>query len=283
NIRGVDKDVSTICPKCQGKQFVGPGSMISVPAPLDSGDAKNMPGLEITEGDHLSIKGMSEKVERLKKEFMINTVGYGGEPKNETAKNEKQIESNFESRLNVLIDVKTNFETIQKFVLDTMARLRYGPSYIACSLSYGTKFYLQTESEIQANYNSAKTNGMPVSELQAQRESLFTKKYSNNPDALKRMLILEEIEPYPDYSVAELSSMPFVNQDKLFLKISLNDYVQRFEREYGDIVVFMKDIDFKIKVDFLIKTFEKWQKEEQAAMPETAQQREERLIRGATA
>jgi hypothetical protein len=257
--------------------------MISVPAPLDSGDAKNMPGLEITEGDHLSIKGMSEKVERLKKEFMINTVGYGGEPKNETAKNEKQIESNFESRLNVLIDVKTNFETIQKFVLDTMARLRYGPSYIACSLSYGTKFYLQTESEIQANYNSAKTNGMPVSELQAQRESLFTKKYSNNPDALKRMLILEEIEPYPDYSVAELSSMPFVNQDKLFLKISLNDYVQRFEREYGDIVVFMKDIDFKIKVDFLIKTFEKWQKEEQAAMPETAQQREERLIRGATA
>lgn len=268
---GQTKIVSKLCPKCKGKQLVGPGTVMVAPAPREAGDPQNIPGVIMTEGDVDSLKQMNSEIERQSKMFLYNTIGYGGEPKNETAKNEKQIESNFESRLNVLNNVKKNFEIIQKFTLHTLAQLRYGDSYTGCTLSYGTKFHLQSEQEIQQNYAQAKQNGMPVSELAAQRRALITKKYSNNPDMLKRMLIMEEIEPYPDYSVGELMNMPFVNLDKLFLKINLNDYVQRFERIYGDIVVFMSGIDFNVKIEYITKLFEKWQTEEQSTMKQIQQ------------
>ena len=238
----------TICPDCDSRSLVGPGSVKEVPAPIDNQSADLMPAAQITEGDVNGLKWFEESLKSRIDNINKKVTGTGGEASNDQAKNQKQIDSGFESKQTILSNIARNLEKIQKFTLDTIAKLRYGEQYERSIISYGNKFFLQTEQETLENYNKAKIDGLPNYILNDMRLAMLQKRYRNDPDMLNRIMLLDILEPLPDYDIKNIAAIATIDPKVLFLKINFNDLVKRFELENGNIVEYREGIDLDIRV-----------------------------------
>lgn len=251
------------CPDCESRKLIGAGSIKEVPAPQDKEEHTLMPAVEITEGDTDSLKWYEGSIEVKRNRFLDSVIGSGGEPNNDQAQNEKQVTGSFESKQQVLLDLARNYETITKFALDTIGLLRYGKEqYQGSAVSYGTKFFLQTEEQLLKDYDQAKKDGLPNYMLELSRESLLQKKFKNDPVMMARVSLLDLLEPYPDYSIDQLAKLDYVQREKKALKVYFNDYIKRFEIEYGDIVKWMKDAPLEIKITKINDILEAYLKED---------------------
>ena len=250
-----DKDVQIHtrqpCPRCNsGRSLVGPGSIIEAPGAASSDDPdKQMPMVEMTQGDVDSLEAMQEEVERQEANFMVNMVGFGGDPKNDQAKNQKQVMGSFESRTIVLNKLARNFEKIQKFTLDTLGDLRYGEAYLGSVVYWGTVFFLQSLENMLESYEIAKANGMPNFDLNERRRDIWRKQYNENPERSLRMRMLSDLEPYEDFTQENiLNYKDFMDIRLLTLKINFNDLIQRFEIENGPVQNYLPDLDYDLRI-----------------------------------
>ena len=184
------------CPCCSEKRIAGPGSFLEVPVPNQSEGVADMRNpVQITTIDKDSLDYNVNECARLKNEIVISVVGSGGTVSEKEAINETQVTANFESKTSVLNALKTNFELAQKFVEDTVCKLRYGGAFISSSVNWGTEFYVFTVTELYSKYKQAKENGASNSELDAISQQILEVEYRNNPLVLQRMLILKQLEP----------------------------------------------------------------------------------------
>lgn len=259
NENGDFRKEKVVCPSCSNRTLVGPGSVKEVPAPIDNQSADLMPAVEVTKGDTDSLKWFAEDLDQKIREFSKSVTGKGGEPDNSQAKNEKQVQSDFENRQAVLANIAGNLEQIQKFTLDTLAILRYGnEQYQGSVVSYGTKFFLQSEMEVLEAYQSAKTQGLPNYILEQRRIAMLQKQFKNDPQMMQRVQILDQLEPLPDYSLTEITKASIADRETIAYKAHFNDLVKRFELEHDDIVKWRENIDMKVKVaaiDEILKTY----------------------------
>lgn len=246
------------CPDCESRTLVGPGSVKEVPAPRENVDADLMPAVEVTKGDVASLEWFESSLKNKIDEFKMKVVGQGGEPKNDQAKNQKQIDSGFESKQTILSDVARNLEKIQKFTLDTIARLRYGEKYEYSIISYGNKFFLQTEKETLENYKQAKDEGLPNYVLEDMRINMLQKRYRNDPDMLNRIMLLDLLEPLPDYDVKALVPIVTIDPKVTFMKINFNDLIKRFELENGNILEYREGIEMNARVAKIKEILDKY-------------------------
>lgn len=230
------------CPCCSQKRVVGPGSFVEVPIPNQAEGVSDMRNpIQITSIDKDSLDYNVKECERLKNEIIVSIVGSGGTVSEKEAINETQVAANFEGKTSVLNALKTNFELAQKFVEDTVCKLRYGKAFISSSISWGTEFYVFTAKELYTKYAEAKKNGASVSELDAIFQQILEVEHKNNPLMLQRMLVLKQLEPYPHMNLDELfraQQAGFLNTDLLQLKLNFNTYIDRFERENINILEF---------------------------------------------
>lgn len=247
------------CPKCDaGKAFLGPGSFVTVPAPKSSEESNLIPAVDMVTGDTDAIKTFAESLDHSGQQILFKIIGFAGEPENNQAKNEKQVTSGFETRQNVLFEVKKRFEEIHGWTLSTIAMLRYGDGFIGANVNYGTKFYLQTITELNENYKQSKENGLPMYELESQREAIIRKKYKNDPESLERFMILDKLEPLRDMSIQNVMVLQAqLSPTKVKLKMNFNDLISDFEMEEGSIVTFMRDMDPVFKIAFIREWLEK--------------------------
>ena len=245
------------CPCCSEKRIAGPGSFLEVPVPnLSEGIADMRNPIQITTIDKDSLEYNVDECERLKNEIVVSVVGSGGTVSEKEAINETQVTANFESKTSVLNALKTNFELAQKFVEDTVCRLRYGKSFISSSISWGTEFYVFTVSELYNKFKLAKENGASNSELDAISQQILEVEYRNNPLALQRMLILKQLEPYPHNTLDEVLKLyeKGLLDDKLVkLKINFSTLIDRFERENINIIEFASNRPMREKIDIINK------------------------------
>lgn len=230
------------CPCCSQKRVVGPGSFVEVPIPNQAEGVSDMRNpIQITTIDKDSLEYNVKECERLKNEIVVSIVGSGGTVSEKEAINETQVAANFEGKTSVLNALKTNFELAQKFVEDTVCKLRYGKAFISSSISWGTEFYVFTAKELYTKYAEAKKNGASVAELDAIFQQILEVEHKNNPLMLQRMLVLKQLEPYPHMNLDELirtQQAGFLNTDLLQLKLNFNTYIDRFERENINILEF---------------------------------------------
>lgn len=230
------------CPCCSQKRVVGPGSFVEVPIPNQAEGVSDMRNpIQITSIDKDSLEYNVKECERLKNEIIVSIVGSGGTVSEKEAINETQVAANFEGKTSVLNALKTNFELAQKFVEDTVCKLRYGKAFISSSISWGTEFYVFTAKELYTKYAEAKKNGASVAELDAIFQQILEVEHKNNPLMLQRMLVLKQLEPYPHMNLDELirtQQAGFLNTDLLQLKLNFNTYIDRFERENINILEF---------------------------------------------
>lgn len=256
--------------------MIGPGTVKEVGAPQNKEEHSMMPAVQVTDGDTDSLKWYEGSTEAKRKLFLMSVTGSGEEPTNNQAQNEKQVTGSFESKQQVLLDLAGNFEIIRAFTLDTIGRLRYGSDqYLGSAVSYGTKFFLQTEEQLLLDYNQAKVDGLPNYMLNDKRTSLNQKLFKNNPAMMSRVNLMDLLEPYPDYSTSELTSFEFIPLEKKALKVNFNDYIKRFELEHGDIVKWMNKAPINVKVSKIELILEGYLAEDMKAVEERKAKEEE--------
>lgn len=240
------------CPCCSEKRIAGPGSFLEVPVPnAAEGIADMRNPVQITTIDKDSLEYNVKECERLKNEIVVSVVGSGGTVSEKEAINETQVSANFESKTAVLNALKTNFEMAQKFVEDTICKLRYGNSFISSSINLGTEFYIFTVKELYAKYNQAKINGASNSELDAISQQILEVEYKNNPLILQRMLILKQLEPYPHRTLDEVLKLydkGLLEEQYVMLKVHFTSLIDRFERENINIIEFASNMPMREKV-----------------------------------
>ena len=245
------------CPCCSEKRIAGPGSFLEVPIPNQSEGIVDMRNpIQITTIDKDSLDYNVNECVRLKNEIIVSVVGSGGTVSEKEAINETQVAANFESKTSVLNALKTNFEQAQKFVEDTICRLRYGNAFISSSINWGTEFYIFTVAELYSKYKQAKEAGVSNSELDAILQQILEVEYRNNPLVLQRMLILKQLEPYPHRTqseVLELYEKGLLDESLVKLKINFGTLIERFERENINILEFASNKTMKEKIDIINK------------------------------
>lgn len=243
------------CPCCSEKRIAGPGSFLEVPVPNQSEGVADMRNpVQITTIDKDSLDYNVSECARLKNEIVISVVGSGGTVSEKEAINETQVTANFESKTSVLNALKTNFELAQKFIEDTICKLRYGDAFISSSISWGTEFYVFTVTELYSKYKQAKENGASNSELDAISQQILEVEYRNNPLVLQRMLILKQLEPYPHKTLDEVIKLfekGLLDEKLVKLKINFNTLVDRFERENINIIEFASKKSLRDKINII--------------------------------
>lgn len=245
------------CPCCSEKRIAGPGSFIEIPIPQQTeGIADLRNPVQITTIDIDSLDYNVKECERLKNDIIISVCGSGGTVSEKEAINETQVAANFESKTSVLNALKTNFETAQKFVEDTICRLRYGSAFLSSSVSWGTEFYVFTVKELYEKYKEAKTNGSSEAELDAISQQILEVEYRNNQLMMQRMLILKQLEPYPHKTQDEVITLydkGLADKLKVMLKLNFTEYINRFERENINIIAFGANQELSKKVSIINK------------------------------
>lgn len=243
------------CPCCSEKRIAGPGSFLEVPIPNQAEGVADMRNpVQITTIDKESLDYNVAECVRLQNEIVVSVVGSGGTVSEKEAINETQVTANFESKTSVLNALKTNFEQAQKFIDDTVCKFRYGSSFIASSINWGTEFYVFTVSELYKKYELAKNNGAAESELDALTQQIIEVEYRNNPMVLQRMLILKQLEPYPHKTLNEVLSLyseGLLDEDLIKLKINFTSFIDRFERENLNIVEFASNLALEKKIKII--------------------------------
>ena len=243
------------CPCCSEKRIAGPGSFLEVPIPNQSEGVADMRSpVQITTIDKDSLEYNVNECIRLKNEIIVSVVGSGGTVSEKEAINETQVTANFESKTSVLNALKTNFELAQKFIEDTVCKLRYGSAFISSSINWGTEFYVFTVTELYSKYKQAKDNGASNSELDAISQQILEVEYRNNPLVLQRMLILKQLEPYPHKTLDEVLKLyekKLINEKLVKLKINFSTLVEKFERENINIIEFASNKTLREKIDII--------------------------------
>lgn len=243
------------CPCCSEKRIAGPGSFLEVPIPNQSEGVTDMRNpVQITTIDKDSLEYNVNECIRLKNEIIVSVVGSGGTVSEKEAINETQVTANFESKTSVLNALKTNFELAQKFIEDTVCKLRYGSAFISSSINWGTEFYVFTVTELYSKYKQAKDNGASNSELDAISQQILEVEYRNNPLVLQRMLILKQLEPYPHRTLDEVLKLyekKLINEKLVKLKINFSTLVEKFERENINIIEFASNKTLREKIDII--------------------------------
>lgn len=244
------------CPQCSKHRITGPGSFVRVPLPSpdqpDLGDPVGKIGI-----DRESLDYNVEDLERQRKAIIDSCVGRDNDIINETSLADKQVDASYEKRTTVLENVKKGFESLQEFVDSTVCRLRYGNSFMQCSVNYGTAFFTMTADTLRDRYAKAKEAGASQSELQSIQEQILHTAYRNNPLLMERMKILLNVEPYAYLSrneVLNLWEKGVCDEVTLELKEDFNGYMARFERENGNITEFGVSLGLAERTDIIKKT-----------------------------
>lgn len=242
------------CPLCGSKRLSGPGSFVEVPIP-----SENQPDLRnpvtVTTIDRNSLDYSVEEEDRLRDNIISTAVGVDAEIVRTQAVNEKQVEASFENTTDILSRIKRGFEEAQKFVDETICRLRYGSdSFLQAQINLGTDFYTLSVAQLREKYKNAKDAGSSEAELDALLQQIIETEYRHNHIQLQRMLILSDLEPYRHMSRNEAVNFydkKLINDEDLRVKLGFSAFIKRFERENTNIIEFGSSIPYSKKIDII--------------------------------
>lgn len=246
-----------VCPKCGQRKLSGAGSYIEVPVPSQmEGVADLRDPVTITTVDTKSLDYNVKECQRLEGDIFDNVVGSNidEDVQSKEAINETQVANNFKSRAAVLLMIKSEFDKAITFVNDTVCKLRYDSAFVSSNINLGTEFYLQTSHELYEKYDKARKAGISASELSSISTQIFEVEHGNNPDILRRVELLRQLEPYQHLTIndlIQLNSSALLDLRDVELKLNFSKYVDRFERENGNVLMFRPDLPMSERIKLI--------------------------------
>lgn len=256
-------------PKTSKRDLVGAGSVITGPMPEKKDDPSIFSDggpVKVIEMNKDNLQWVNDYVDQLEDEIVEICTGMDVDINNTQAKNQDQIASSFERKESILIGIKSQFERSRKFVVETVAKLRYGAENVtSITIDLGTDFFLKSPEQLTEEYDAAKKSGMNEGYLMSLRKAIINNKYRNNPDELERQTIMLDIEPYNNLTLVECQSaqLPIIDPVGYIIKLNFTNFVARFERENGNLCEFGSEIDYRKKIDAINKTIETYAKEKE--------------------
>ena len=253
------------CPKCGKNPLDGAGNYVTVPVPGKDWAGNDIPDMrnpiQMLTVDVKSLDFNVNEQERLRDLIINSVVGNDESLINEEAVNEKQVDAGFESQTNVLFRLKKGFEKIQKWADSTCCRLRYGAGFIDCNINYGTRFFLQSVAELWKNYKDAKEQGASEAVLDAIYDQIIVTEYRTNPQQMRRMRILGDLEPYRHLTREEVKALydaKVIDEATLKEKMLFSDLVKRFERENINVLEFGEGMPYDKKIEKIAETLKSY-------------------------
>lgn len=244
------------CPKCGDKRIAGVGSFVEVPIPAEGQPDLRNP-VQVLSADVASLDYQVREEDRKRREIERAVIGIDEGVINDQALNELQVSATYEDRNKKINRIKIGFESAQKFIDETVCRLRYGSGFIGCSISYGTNFYPLTTDELRAKKKQAKEDGATEAELDAISEQIIESEYKNNPSKLHRMKVLADLEPLRNKTqkeILELYQNQLISQSEMQLKIHFDELIRRFERENTNVSFFGSEMEYAKKIETIKNT-----------------------------
>jgi len=240
------------CPSCKSKQLLGPGSFVEVDAPELKEQADLRDPVGKLDADINSAKFIEEYINKLEGKLKYAVTGKNFDTvMSKAAVNETQAESTLETRTEVLCRMARVIEKTMWNTYYYMGKIGYGTYYKNSTVDLGRKFFLQSTSELNEQYSNAKKIGKPMFELEQRQRFIYETAFQNNPDELMRTKILSELEPYQEFTFAELASLQIKESNPVDfeIKINFNKYIKQFENKNGDITTFGEGIEFSKKIE----------------------------------
>jgi hypothetical protein len=256
--------------KTSAGKFIGPGTSLEVPIPLEGQPDLMANPVQWISPDVNTLQFHVTEDQRLTDYIYQTSVGIDGEQKNDQAKNEKQVMASFESQSIILRRIAQNFEKIQTFAEETIIQLRYGEE-IEVSIDYGSKFFLKTAEGLMTEKEAMAGDDVMVD---AVSKEMIETKFRNDSAGKTRANVINDLDPVPGKSIDEVINIykeGGIDDYAFWLKNTLMACVRRFEREQIPISQFVKDQDYaerivKIQEEFR-KYFEEIDKPEPADTP----------------
>lgn len=246
------------CPVCKGREdVIGPGLVVELEARGSKEDPDYSGNFKMITPDVSSLVYIGTKLSLIQDAIIWNSVGYN-ELLNTEAVNETQVQGSFESKTNVFLRLKLNFDTLHKWIIEQTILGVYGSMQdVSVNVNYGTEFYIYTETQIQEVFDSAKKSILPLAEITEIYKQLIETKYKGNPDKILRANMLFQLEPLP-FDAWETAKLKF---DAMVLdpldfefKSNFTNLVARFERENAPITKFGMNLPMDIRINNINKT-----------------------------
>jgi len=248
-----------------GGDLLGPATHVQIPLPsLGENDLMASTPIQVIAPDVSSLEYHSGMLLKKKEQIFENVVGREDDRNNDQAKNELQVQQAVESREEVMMRYKSNYEIIESFSSETLARLRYDMNFKGLSVDYGSQFFLKSLSGLQEDYNEAKEAGSDPVILEDIKNSIINLRYRNNPSGKLRADLITDLTPFRDKTVTELIDLHkegLVDEIDLQIRINLLDFIARFEREEAPLNVFGKKLEYNKQLQAIRETLVAYAKE----------------------
>ena len=221
------------CPSCSNRELIGPGTVIKIPPKTDKDDPSEAGVFRMISNGVDNLNYIKEKLTYLEKDLFSKVVGLN-EIISKEAVNDVQVKSNYDTRQNVLIEIKKQFDEVYIWIVKTASGLINNKAELKISANFGTEFYLLDEQDLQLRFENAKKIGLPESELDSIFRQLLDTKYKGNGNKIERSLMIKYLDPFPFYSVEQcllLAEKNLISSEDLILKLELINFVDRFELE----------------------------------------------------
>ena len=196
---------------------------------------------EIITPDTAILKHLTEDIEYREGKIYANPVGSPKQTEgNDSAKNEKQVNSQYEGQLDVILEIKKNFEALEEWVYTTIAKMRYEQEDVSVSINYGTRFFLKSVDELEQELKTAKEIGASEGFVLSLIEEVIDTKYKNSPSEAKKQKLLLALDPFPSMSIMEIADLikagvPIAQED-LVLKANFGSLIGELERSRNEVL-----------------------------------------------
>jgi hypothetical protein len=245
------------CEECKKSAYIGPGTIKRISPPKNKTDADLRQPVDFINPNVDILRTVREALADDANAIIDSVTGFGGEPTNGQARNEKDVEAGFEGKISYILRYKRNMEGAHKWTLDTQAIIRYSDDFLRSTVDYGTEFYLKTPGALTAEYTNDKKAGLPDYQLAATRDLISETRFRSNDEQRMRQRVLANLQPYPDKTDEDLQAWAEIapeqlNEDLLRVRLNFDSYVRKFERQQQmSIVDFGSKIPFDAKIDLI--------------------------------
>lgn len=181
------------------------------------------------------------------------------------AVNEKQMDGAFESKTNVLLNIKTNLDEVYVWIAKTVCRIIANGSPVTVQANFGTEWYLVSEDEMQERLSFAIEKGFPREEIEMIYGQLIDTKYKGNPDKVKRLKIMNRVDPCPfdNFEGKKMKlELGIISKQEFIISERLITFARRFEALEGSITDFGKELEPRVVIEKIYEQFKKYADEQ---------------------
>lgn len=146
-----------------------------------------------------------------------------------------------------LKNVSTTAENVEGMLTEFICKIMFRDLYKSSKVKYGKRFLIETPDVLWQRYLSAKEKQAPITTLDYLYEQFLMAEYQNDLAMMQRKLNEFYLEPYPHYSLSDISNVasPMQVQKKILFSdwnsLETTDYSMPFEKLKTDFDNYVND------------------------------------------